>query len=99
MMFKLTSLFDLTGRTALVTGGNSGIGLAMARALGLAGAKVALVARRAAKLQTAAAALSDEGIPAIAIVADLASKDAAKIVAESAESHDLENCDGSSNVR
>jgi NAD(P)-dependent dehydrogenase (short-subunit alcohol dehydrogenase family) len=89
MMFKLTSLFDLSGRTALVTGGNSGIGFAMARALGLAGAKVALVARRAAELQTAATALSDEGIPAIPIVADLASKEAAKIVAAAAEAHDL----------
>jgi NAD(P)-dependent dehydrogenase (short-subunit alcohol dehydrogenase family) len=89
MMFKLTSLFDLTGRIALVTGGNSGIGLAMARALGLAGAKVALVARRDAELQTAATALSNEGIPAVPIAADLASKQAAKIVAAAADAHDL----------
>jgi NAD(P)-dependent dehydrogenase (short-subunit alcohol dehydrogenase family) len=89
MMFKLAPLFDLTGRMALVTGGNSGIGLAMARALGLAGAKVALVARRATELQTAATALSDQGIPAIAIVADLASKEAAKIVAAAAAAHGL----------
>jgi NAD(P)-dependent dehydrogenase (short-subunit alcohol dehydrogenase family) len=89
MVFKLTPLFDLTGRAALVTGGNSGIGLAMARALGLAGAKVALVARRAAELQSAAAALSNEGIPAIAIAADLAAKQAAEIVAASAHDHGL----------
>ena len=89
MMFKLTSLFDLTSRTALVTGGNSGIGLAMARALGLAGAKVALVARREAELQAAATTLSDEGIPAIPIVADLASKEAAKTVAAAAEARHL----------
>ena len=57
MVFKLTSLFDLTGRTALVTGGNSGIGLAMARALGFAGAKVALVARRERELQEAVTTL------------------------------------------
>jgi gluconate 5-dehydrogenase len=87
MVFRLTPLFDLTGRTALVTGGNSGIGLAMARALGLAGAKVALVARRAAELQAAAAALSYDGISAIPIAADLASEDAAKIVEASAEGH------------
>jgi NAD(P)-dependent dehydrogenase (short-subunit alcohol dehydrogenase family) len=89
MVFKLAPLFDLTGRTALVTGGNSGIGLTMARALGLAGAKVALVARRAAELQSAAAALSDQDITAIAIVADLAAKEAAKIVAAAAQEHDL----------
>lgn len=41
---KITSLFDITGKTALVTGGNSGIGEAMGRALGLAGAHVVLVA-------------------------------------------------------
>jgi NAD(P)-dependent dehydrogenase (short-subunit alcohol dehydrogenase family) len=88
-MFKLTPLFDLTGRTALVTGGNSGIGLAMARALGLAGAKVALVARRVAELQAAAATLSIEGISAIPIAADLASDNAAKIIETSTQNHDL----------
>ena len=45
---SLAHLFDLRGRRALVTGGSSGIGEAMARALGLAGAKVLLVARREA---------------------------------------------------
>jgi NAD(P)-dependent dehydrogenase (short-subunit alcohol dehydrogenase family) len=89
MVFRLTPLFDLTGRTALVTGGNSGIGLAIARALGLAGAKVALVARRAAELQAAAAALLDEDISAIPIAADLASEDTAKIVEAATQAHDL----------
>lgn len=71
-MFRLTSLFDLSGRTALVTGGNSGIGLAMARALGLAGAGVVLVARREAELEAAAAGLAEEGVAAHWIAADLA---------------------------
>jgi len=43
---RAAGLFDLTGRRAVVTGGNSGVGEAMARALGLAGARVLLVARR-----------------------------------------------------
>jgi len=72
MAFRLAQLFDLTGRTALVTGGNSGIGLAMARALGLAGAAVVLVARREAELEGARAELSAEGIAAVCIPFDLA---------------------------
>lgn len=45
MQPSLAALFDLAGRTALVTGGNSGIGEAMATALGLAGARVVLAGR------------------------------------------------------
>lgn len=89
MVFNLIPLFDLTGRTALVSGGNSGIGLTMARALGLAGAKVALVARRERELRLAAAKLSDDDIAAIPITADLASKEAAEIVSAAVKSHDL----------
>ncbi len=76
MAFALARLFDLTGRTALVTGGNSGIGLAIARALGLAGARVILLARRSAELEAAAAKLqSDDGISASVVAADLAAPD------------------------
>ncbi len=82
MTSRLGSLFDLTGRTALVTGGNSGIGLALARSLGLAGAAVVLVARRKAELDEAAAALSGEGIAALTVVADLAAADAPAAVAD-----------------
>jgi gluconate 5-dehydrogenase len=70
--FRLGHLFDLTGRTALVTGGNSGIGLAMARALGLVGARVVLVARREAELKAAADDFAREEIAASFIAADLA---------------------------
>lgn len=76
--YRLQYLFDLTGHTALITGGNSGIGLAMARALGLAGAAVILVARREPELQDAAASLRDEAIAVDSIAADLASPDAAR---------------------
>jgi len=82
-MFKLTSLFDLTGKTALVTGGNSGIGLAMARALGLAGAGLVIVARREDALREAAEGLKADGIEADSVAADLASPDAGTTVAAS----------------
>lgn len=55
------NLFDLTGRTAIVTGGNSGIGLAMARGLAKAGANVAIWARDADKNSAACDELSALG--------------------------------------
>ena len=70
-MNRLAHLFELDGRTALVTGGNSGIGLAIARALGLAGARIVLVARRQADLDDAVEDLGREGIAAIARSCDL----------------------------
>ena len=70
-MFRLEQLFDLTGRTALVTGGNSGIGLAMARALGLAGATVIVAARRREKLADAVRSLQADNIPAADVGVDL----------------------------
>jgi len=42
MTRTVTKLFDLSGRTALVTGGSRGLGLQMAQALGEAGARVGL---------------------------------------------------------
>lgn len=76
MTFRLEQLFSLNGRTALVTGGSSGIGIAMARALGLAGAKVVLAARRAKELTAAAESLRNEKIQADTVEADLDKSDA-----------------------
>ena len=51
-------MFDLSGRVAVVTGGNGGIGLGMARGLAQAGAWVAVVGRNADKNKAAVAELS-----------------------------------------
>lgn len=59
-----SDLFDLTGRVALVTGAAQGIGLAIARGLARAGARVVLNGRTPDKLTRAAAALSAEGLAA-----------------------------------
>lgn len=55
------SPFDLTGKVALVTGGNSGIGLGMARAMAQAGADIAIWGTNAAKNAAAKASLADTG--------------------------------------
>lgn len=78
-------MFDLSGRRALVTGGNSGIGEAMAAALGRAGATVLLLARREAELQAAADRLRAEGISADVLAADLAALPGLVGVARQAE--------------
>jgi NAD(P)-dependent dehydrogenase (short-subunit alcohol dehydrogenase family) len=86
---RLASLFDLNGRRALVTGGNSGIGAAMAQALGLAGARVLLVARRGAELAAVAQRLRDDGIDAETFSADLADVAALRDAAQRAGAIDI----------
>ena len=63
-------LFDLKGKTALVTGGSRGLGLQMAHALGEAGARIMLSSRKAADLEEATADLQAAGIDARWIAAD-----------------------------
>jgi gluconate 5-dehydrogenase len=70
MTRTVKQLFDLTGQTALVTGGSRGLGLQMAHALGEAGARVMLSSRKADDLQEAVAELKAAGIEADYIAAD-----------------------------
>jgi 2-deoxy-D-gluconate 3-dehydrogenase len=67
-------MFDLTGKVALVTGGNGGIGLGMAQGLARAGATVVLAGRNAGKSAQAAADLKVKGLQADAIEADVTSE-------------------------
>ncbi|MBI3455199.1 MAG: glucose 1-dehydrogenase [Candidatus Rokubacteria bacterium] len=60
-------LFDLTGRVAIVTGGNGGIGLGMARGLAQAGAAVVIAARNRAKNDAAVKELQALGAKAMAV--------------------------------
>jgi NAD(P)-dependent dehydrogenase (short-subunit alcohol dehydrogenase family) len=73
---QIASLFDLRGRTALVTGGSSGVGEAMACALGAAGAKLVLMARGKDALDTAANRLRGYGMQVDTVCCDLANVDA-----------------------
>jgi 2-deoxy-D-gluconate 3-dehydrogenase len=68
----MRSPFDLTGRVALVTGGNGGIGLGIAKGLAQAGANVAIAGRNTAKNSAAVTELEALGVQAIAVQADVA---------------------------
>ena len=72
MSRTIQQLFDLRGKTALITGGSRGLGLHMARALGEAGATLMLSSRKAHDLEQAAAELKTDGIDARWIAADCA---------------------------
>ena len=77
--------FDLSGKTALITGGSSGIGEAMAEALGQAGAKIILVARRKPQLEEARERLVAKNVNVISCIsADLESLDAISVLAKEA---------------
>src|SRR5258707_2615847 len=65
------SLFDLSGRVAVVTGGNGGIGLGMARGLAAAGAAIVVAARNRDKSEEAVAALTALGVPSVFVALDV----------------------------
>ena len=71
MSDRLTDMFDLDGRVAIVTGGSRGLGLQIARGLGAFGASLALVARKKPELDAAVEQLTAAGCTAVGFVADL----------------------------
>jgi 2-dehydro-3-deoxy-D-gluconate 5-dehydrogenase len=76
------NLFDLTGKVAIVTGGNGGIGLGMAQGLAQAGARIAVVGRNAEKSALAAQQLADEAkVETLVVTADLGQADQIERVA------------------
>jgi NAD(P)-dependent dehydrogenase (short-subunit alcohol dehydrogenase family) len=79
---SIKKLFDLTGKTALITGGSRGLGLQMAEALGEMGAKVAITARKGGELDEAKAHLSKLGVETLTVINDLQNTDAVKPMVE-----------------
>jgi len=84
MSTPIQKLFDLAGRTALVTGGSRGLGLQIAESLGEAGARILLTSRKAGDLEEAAAHLKSRGIAAEWVAADASQPDEIRRVAAEA---------------
>jgi NAD(P)-dependent dehydrogenase (short-subunit alcohol dehydrogenase family) len=74
-MSMIEDLFSLRGRTALVTGGSSGIGYAMAEAIAGAGARTVLLARREGPLREAVSRIAEQGGEAHSVMADITDRE------------------------
>jgi len=72
---SVKQLFDLTGRTAIITGGSRGLGLQIAEALGEMGATLALTARKKDELDHAVGHLAKAGVTAHAFACDIGKRD------------------------
>ncbi len=80
----LSQLFSLEGRTAVVTGGSSGIGRGIATALARAGASVVIVARGRDRIDDTVRELTDDGCRTAGVVGDLGTRDGIHAAAEAA---------------
>jgi NAD(P)-dependent dehydrogenase (short-subunit alcohol dehydrogenase family) len=86
-MTSVKKLFDLSGKTALITGGSRGLGLQIAEALGEQGANLILAARKQNELDDAREHLAKMGIKAHTIVADLGNRTDPAKLADAALAH------------
>ena len=83
---KPNSLFDLTGKVAIVTGGNGGLGLGMALGLAGAGANIVVAARDQAKTSQALAEIKDLGVEVLGLTVDVAQEaDIGRMVGQTVE--------------
>lgn len=82
-MTNVMKMFDLTGKVAIVTGGNGGIGLGMAIGLAEAGATVAVVGRNAEKLQRAVSDIEAAGGKAVSFTCDVSDAESCKALVPS----------------
>jgi 2-deoxy-D-gluconate 3-dehydrogenase len=83
----MNTLFDLSGKVAVVTGGNGGIGLGMAAGLANAGAAVVIAGRDENKNQSAVTQLQAQGATAVAVPVDVQSETSIHALVEQAIKH------------
>ena len=80
-------LFNLTGKVALVTGGNGGIGLSMAKALGEAGAKIIIAGRNVSKNSESMDKLTNLGVDCISLKVDVTNENSCDEMIEKSIAH------------
>jgi 2-deoxy-D-gluconate 3-dehydrogenase len=80
----MASAFDLSGRVAIITGGNGGIGYGMAKGMAEAGADLVIAARDADKSRAAVESLGKLGVRAAAVTVDVESKPSVDAMVEQA---------------
>ncbi|MBM3524156.1 MAG: SDR family NAD(P)-dependent oxidoreductase, partial [Alphaproteobacteria bacterium] len=84
----LSKMFNLAGRVAIVTGGNGGIGLGMARGLASHGATIVVAGRKTAKSEAAAKELAGLGAKATVFTVDVKDEGQVKaMVADTVKRH------------
>ena len=83
----MTARFDLTGKTAIVTGSGKGIGRAIALGLAEAGAKVVVAARTQAEIEAVAGEITDGGGEALARITDLTQSDQIEALVQATVDH------------
>jgi NAD(P)-dependent dehydrogenase (short-subunit alcohol dehydrogenase family) len=86
-MRTIKQLFDLTNKTALITGGSRGLGLQMAEALGEQGARLVITSRKQAELDEAVAHLKQRGVDVMAVASDLSKESAVTPLVVTAMKH------------
>lgn len=84
---RTTVTFDLSGKVAVVTGGNGGIGLGIARSFAQAGARVVVAARNEEKSQRAVRELQQEGAEALAVTVDVGDESSVENLMQSTVDH------------
>ena len=83
-MRTIQQLFDLSGKTALITGGSRGLGLQMAEALGEQGARLVITSRKQSELDEAVAHLKQRGVDVMAVASDLSKESSVAPLVEAA---------------
>jgi 2-deoxy-D-gluconate 3-dehydrogenase len=78
------NLFDLTGKVAIVTGGNGGIGLGIAKGLAQCGANIVVAARNREKTNAAVKTLQDLGVKAVGVNAEVEKEDSVRAMVQTA---------------